>query len=147
MARNMGGTSSRSTGCRSPRFLAKHTLFWWPLGVFMRAMGGIPIDRTKPTGIAEDSARAFQESERMMLVIAPEGTRSRSERWKSGFYRIAVTAEVPILAIAFDYPRKVIRLGPLLRPTGDYQKDLPEIQSHFSADMALCPANYGVEAG
>jgi 1-acyl-sn-glycerol-3-phosphate acyltransferase len=123
-------------------FLGKHTLFWWPLGVFLRWLGGIPIDRSKAAGIAEDSARAFRESERLMLVIAPEGTRSHSERWKSGFYRIAVAAEVPILLIAFDYRRKVIRLGPLFRPTGDYEKDLPQIQSHFHAGMALRPENY-----
>jgi 1-acyl-sn-glycerol-3-phosphate acyltransferase len=123
-------------------FLGKHTLFWWPLGVFLRSIGGIAIDRSKPAGITEDSTRAFRESERLMLVIAPEGTRSKSKRWKSGFYRIAVAAEVPILLVAFDYPRKVIRLGPLFRPTGDYEKDLAEIQSHYHAEMALRPENY-----
>jgi 1-acyl-sn-glycerol-3-phosphate acyltransferase len=124
------------------RFLGKHTLFWWPMGIFLRWLGGIPIDRSKAAGIAEDSARAFREADRMMLVIAPEGTRSHSEKWKSGFYRIAVAAEVPILLIAFDYSRKVIRLGPLFRPTGDYERDLPRIQSHFHAGMALRPENY-----
>jgi 1-acyl-sn-glycerol-3-phosphate acyltransferase len=123
-------------------FLGKQTLFWWPLGMFLRFLGGIAIDRSKPAGITDDSTAAFRESERLMLVIAPEGTRSRSEKWKSGFYRIAVAAEVPILLIAFDYPRKVIRLGPLFRPTGDYEKDLPEIQSHYDAGMALRPENY-----
>jgi 1-acyl-sn-glycerol-3-phosphate acyltransferase len=123
-------------------FLGKHTLFWWPFGVFLRSIGGIAIDRSKATGIADDSASAFRESDRMMLVIAPEGTRSKSKRWKSGFYRIAIAAEVPILLIAFDYRRKVIRLGPLFRPTGDYEKDLPEIQSHFDAGMARRPENY-----
>ncbi len=123
-------------------FLGKHTLFWWPLGVFLRSIGGIAIDRSKAAGIAEDSARAFREGERLMLVIAPEGTRSKSKKWKSGFYRIAVAAEVPLLLVAFDYPRKVIRLGPLFRPTGDYEKDLAEIQSHYAAGMALRPENY-----
>jgi 1-acyl-sn-glycerol-3-phosphate acyltransferase len=123
-------------------FLGKHTLFWWPFGVFLRSIGGIAIDRSKAAGIAEDSARAFRESERLMLVIAPEGTRSKSKKWKSGFYRIAVAAEVPLLLVAFDYPRKVIRLGPLFRPTGDYETDLAEIQSHYAAGMALRPENY-----
>jgi 1-acyl-sn-glycerol-3-phosphate acyltransferase len=123
-------------------FLGKHTLFWWPFGVFLRSIGGIAIDRSKAAGIADDSTRAFSESDRMMLVIAPEGTRSKSKKWKSGFYRIAVAAEVPILLIAFDYRRKVIRLGPLFRPTGDYEKDLPEVQSHFDAGMARRPENY-----
>ena len=124
-------------------FLGKHTLFWWPFGVFLRSIGGIAVDRTKAAGIAEDSARAFQESDQLVLVVAPEGTRSRSEKWKSGFYRIAVAAGVPILIVAFDYPRKVIRFGPLFRPTGDYEKDLPKIRSHYDAAMALRPESYG----
>jgi 1-acyl-sn-glycerol-3-phosphate acyltransferase len=122
-------------------FLAKHTLFWWPLGVFLRSIGGIAIDRSKPAGIAEDATQAFRDADQLLLVVTPEGTRSWSERWKSGFYRIAVAAEVPILIIAFDYRDKVIRLGPLFRPTGDYEKDLPEIQSHYNVGMALRPEN------
>jgi 1-acyl-sn-glycerol-3-phosphate acyltransferase len=123
-------------------FLGKHTLFWWPLGAFLRSLGGIAIDRSKPAGIAEDSTRAFQQSDRLLLVIAPEGTRSRSERWKSGFYRIAVAAGVPILLVAFDYGARVVRLGPLFRPTGDYDADLAEIQSHYHVGMALRPENF-----
>jgi 1-acyl-sn-glycerol-3-phosphate acyltransferase len=122
-------------------FLGKHTLFWWPFGVFLRSIGGIAIDRAKPAGIAEDSTRAFLESDQLLLVVAPEGTRSWSKKWKSGFYRIAVAAEVPVLIIAFDYSRKVVRLGPLFRPTGDYEKDLPEIQSHYHVGMARRPEN------
>ena len=124
-------------------FLVKHTLFWWPFGVFLRSIGGVAIDRSKPEGIADDSTRAFEQSDELILVVTPEGTRSRSERWKSGFYRIAVAAEVPILIVAFDYGRKVVRLGPLFRPTGDYDKDLPEIRSHYDVSMALRPENYG----
>ena len=76
-------------------------------------------------------------------VVAPEGTRKRSDKWKSGFYRIAVAAGVPILPVAFDYPRKVIRFDPLFHPSGDYERDLALLQSHFRADMALKPENYG----
>lgn len=123
-------------------FLGKHTLFWWPFGVFLRSIGGVPVDRSKSAGIAEDSARAFRESDRLILVVAPEGTRRRSETWKSGFYRIAVAAGVPILIVAFDYSRKKIRFGPLFRPTGDYAKDLPAIRSHYDREMALRPENY-----
>lgn len=122
-------------------FLAKNTLFWWPFGVFLRSIGGISIDRSKPAGIVEDATQAFRDSDQLLLVVTPEGTRSWSERWKSGFYRIAVAAEVPILIIAFDYRCKVIRFGPLFRPTGDYEKDLPEIQSHYNVGMALRPEN------
>jgi 1-acyl-sn-glycerol-3-phosphate acyltransferase len=127
------------------RFVGKHTLFRWPMGVFMRWLGGVPVDRSAATGFAEETARVLRDAERMTLVIAPEGTRKRTDRWKSGFYRIAVATGAPILLAGFDYPRKVIFFGPLVHPTGDYERDLAEIQSHFRADMALKPENYGVQ--
>jgi len=123
-------------------FLGKHTLFWWPLGAFLRSIGGIPIDRSQAAAVAEDAVRAFGESDRMVLVLAPEGTRRKAERWKSGFYRIAQAAGVPILLVAFDYSRKVVRLGPLFHPSGDYEKDLRAIKAHYHAGMALRPRDY-----
>ena len=123
-------------------FLGKHTLFWWPFGVFLRSIGGVPVDRSKSAGIAEDSANAFRQADRLILVVAPEGTRSRSETWKSGFYRIAVAAGVPILIVAFDYSSKKVRFGPLFHPTGDYEQDLPRIRSHYHEGMALRPENF-----
>ncbi len=124
------------------RFVGKHTLFRGPFGVIMRWLGGVPVDRSAAAGFAEETARVLKESERMTLVIAPEGTRKHTDRWKSGFYRIAMATGVPILLASFDYPRKVIFFGPLFHPTGDYEKDLAVIQSHFRADMALKPENY-----
>jgi len=123
-------------------FLAKHTLFWWPLGPFLRAIGGIPIDRSHARGVTEDAVRALRESERLVLVIAPEGTRSKTERWKSGFHRIALAAAVPILVVSFDYGKKVIRLGPLVHPSESYDDDLRAIRSHYSADMAARPESF-----
>jgi 1-acyl-sn-glycerol-3-phosphate acyltransferase len=125
------------------RFVGKHTLFRGPLGVLMRWLGGVPVDRSAASGFVEETARVVKESARMTLVVAPEGTRKRSDKWKSGFYRIAVAAGVPIFPVAFDYPRKVIRFDPLFHPTGDYERDLALLQSHFRADMALKPENYG----
>jgi 1-acyl-sn-glycerol-3-phosphate acyltransferase len=125
------------------RFVGKHTLFRWPLGVVMRWLGGVPVDRTAAVGFVEETTRVMRESERMTLVLAPEGTRRRTDRWKSGFYRIAVAAGVPILLAGLDYSRKVVFFGPLIEPTGDYEKDLARIQSHYDAGMALKPENYG----
>ncbi len=124
------------------RFVGKHTLFRGPLGVLMRWLGGVPVDRSNAAGFVEETARVLRESERMTLVLAPEGTRKHTDRWKSGFYRIAVAAGVPIVLAGFDYPRKVIFFGPTIEPTGDYERDLALIQSHFNADMALIPENY-----
>ncbi len=126
------------------RFVGKHTLFHGPLGVFMRWLGGVPVDRSAAAGFADDAVRVLKEAERMTLVIAPEGTRKRTDKWKSGFYRIAMAAGVPIVLTRFDYPRKVIFFGPVFQPTGDYERDLRELQSHFRADMAVNPENYGL---
>jgi 1-acyl-sn-glycerol-3-phosphate acyltransferase len=124
------------------RFIGKHTLFRWPLGVVMRWLGGVPVDRSAAAGFVEETTRVMRESDRMTLVLAPEGTRKRTDRWKSGFYRIAVAAGVPILLAGLDYSRKVVFFGPLIHPTGDYEKDLAKIQSHYDARMALKPENY-----
>ncbi len=125
------------------RFVAKHTLFRWPLGPLMRWLGGIPVDREAPAGFVGETTRALREAERMVVVVAPEGTRRFTPKWKSGFYRIATEAGVPILPAGFDYPRKVVFFGPLFRPTGDYEADLTAIRSHYRAEMALRPENYG----
>jgi 1-acyl-sn-glycerol-3-phosphate acyltransferase len=124
------------------RFVAKHTLFFWPLGPVMRWLGGLPVDRAAAAGFVDETARMVRDAAAFVLVVAPEGTRRRALKWKSGFYRIAVDAAVPILLAGFDYPRKVVFFGPLFQPTGDYEKDLAAIRSHFRAQMALVPENY-----
>jgi 1-acyl-sn-glycerol-3-phosphate acyltransferase len=125
------------------RYMAKSSLFWFPLGRFLRAMGGISVDRSSASDVAATSAREFARREKLVLVITPEGTRSRVERWKSGFYRIALAAKVPVVLVAFDYPARVVRLGPAFQPTGNYDADLAAMQSHVKASMARHPENYG----
>jgi 1-acyl-sn-glycerol-3-phosphate acyltransferase len=124
------------------RFLAKHTLFRFPLGVLLRWWGGLPIERTAAGGVVESAVRAFRENESLAVVITPEATRRKSDAWKSGFYRIAREAGVPILPVAFDYRARAIRFHPPFWPTGDYEKDLPLLQACFSREMAFHPENY-----
>jgi 1-acyl-sn-glycerol-3-phosphate acyltransferase len=123
------------------RFVGKHTLFRFPLGVFMRWLGGVPVDRSAAAGFVGEAARAVRESDRMTLVIAPEGTRRRA-KWKSGFYRIALEAGVPIVSAGFDYPRRVVFFAPPFSPTGDYERDLVVLRAQYRPDMALRPENY-----
>jgi len=127
-------------GCR---FIAKHSLFWWPLGALLRAVGGIPINRSAAADFVDQAVRIFDAREKLVLVITPEGTRSKVDRWKSGFHRIAHAAAVPVVLVTFDYSRRVVKLGPSFPATGDYGGDMAAIQSHISAAMAKHPERYG----
>jgi 1-acyl-sn-glycerol-3-phosphate acyltransferase len=124
------------------RFLAKHTLFHGLLGAFLRWIGGIPVDRNAADGVVGEAIAEFRRREKLFLVITPEGTRKRVAAWKSGFYRIAEAAGVPILPVAFDYASRAVALGSLFVPTGDYEADLEVLRSKFRAEMALRPENY-----
>lgn len=118
------------------RFIAKHTVFWWPLGVVLRSLGGIPVNRTDAGDFVAESAEAFRVARSLVLVITPEGTRARVERWKSGFHRIARAAGVPIVLVTFDYSRKVVGFHPALMPGEDYAKDVAELQARVKPEMA-----------
>ena len=124
------------------RFIAKHSLFWWPFGAFLRSIGGIAVDRTAAGDVVDGAVRALAARERLVLVITPEGTRSKVERWKSGFHRIALAAGVPIALGVLDYSRKVVRLGPAIVPSDDYERDLARLQAHVTPAMARHPGNY-----
>jgi 1-acyl-sn-glycerol-3-phosphate acyltransferase len=125
------------------RFIAKHSLFWWPLGAFLRAVGGIPVNRAAAADFVDQTVRIFDARGSLVLVITPEGTRSHVAQWKSGFHRIARAAGVPIALAVFDYDRKVVRLGPSFPATDDYERDLASIQAHITAKMAKHPERYG----
>ena len=113
-------------------FIGKHTLFFWPLAPFLRWMGGIPVDRASHHGLVEQAVRAFEAAPKIILAIAPEGTRRRGASLKSGFLHIALGARVPVLLAALDYERRAIRLGPLFFPSATVQDDLARTQAHFA---------------
>ncbi|MCU0302807.1 MAG: lysophospholipid acyltransferase family protein [Thermoanaerobaculales bacterium] len=113
-------------------FLGKHTLFRWPLGAVMRWLGGIPVDRRLASGVVEATVGLLGARERMILALAPEGTRRRVERWKTGFYHVARAADVPILPIAFDWTRRQVRIGELFYTTGDLEGDVAALERFFA---------------
>lgn len=90
----------------------KASLFHPPLGWFMRAIGGIPIDRHNKHNVVEQTIAEFARHERFVLTLAPEGTRKQVDQWRGGFWHVARGAGVPICCVAFDWGRRVIRLGP-----------------------------------
>lgn len=120
-------------------WMGKHTLFPWYVRWLMVYLGGIPIDRTSPQNTVEQMVEVFSRSERMVLLITPEGTRKKVERWKAGFYHIASGVGVPIVLGYLHVPDKVAGLGPTFTPTGDYPKDLEEIQSFYRDKVGFRP--------
>jgi 1-acyl-sn-glycerol-3-phosphate acyltransferase len=109
------------------QFMAKDSLFRWPMGGFMRDMGGISIDRTARRNVVDAMIAEFARRDRFILTIAPEGTRSKVTQWRTGFYNIALGAGVPIVIGMMDYEKRTGGLGPTIMPTGDYKADMLKI--------------------
>lgn len=116
----------------SVAFWAKDSLFRKPIfGRWMRHLGGVPVDRSAPKGIVPDMVERFvaarQRDEFFWLVLAPEGTRSLTEGWRSGFYRVAMGADVPVGLAHFDYGHKRIGITSFLQLSGSPEADMAEI--------------------
>lgn len=125
---------------RKVHFIGKHSLFRWPMGGFMRALGGIPVDRSAPQDLVGQVVDQFDANGDFILVVAPEGTRSRTTDWKTGFYQIALRAGVPIVAAGPDFVRKRGVFGPIIRPTGDYAEDMKPVFAFFRTLTPRHPA-------
>jgi 1-acyl-sn-glycerol-3-phosphate acyltransferase len=123
-------------------FLGKHTLFRFPLGVLMRFLGGVPVDRAAAGDVVGETVRHVQTHPGALIVLSPEGTRRLTTRWKSGFYRIAERGQLPILPIGFDYARKTIVFHPLFTVTGNLDRDVAALQALYRPSMAKFPAQY-----
>jgi 1-acyl-sn-glycerol-3-phosphate acyltransferase len=123
-------------------WLGKHQIFRAPFGRLCRGLGGVAVDRAAPGGVVEQAAAVLAPPNSAFLAIAPEGTRRKVERWKSGFWRIARRAGVPILPVAFDFGQRAIVFGEPYAPTSDYATDLAALQQRFSAKMARNPGDY-----
>lgn len=123
------------------RWMGKHTLFRFPLAGLMRWLGGMPIDRSKSNNRVADIVAAFAEDPELIVCLSPEGTRKKVERWRTGFYRIAHGAGVPILMAVVDVERKSLRVLGVYRPTGDIDRELGEIQHYYRGFQGLRPEN------
>ncbi len=119
-------------------FIAKHTLFWWPLGSILRALGGIPVDRRSSNGFIGQLVQRFEKAkesgEPLVVGMMPEGTRSYREFWRSGFYYLAGEAGVPLVAGYIDYKTKTLGWGPLTQLSGNPEEDLAQL-NEFYADI------------
>ena len=123
------------------RWFGKHSIFRWPFGALLRAWGGIPIRRDRQRNTVEQAVQTFREHEQFILVLSPEGTRKKVERWKMGFYHIALGAGVPIVLGALDYQNRRVVIGPTFWPTGDEQADLAAMLAFFRPYVPKKPQN------
>ena len=112
-------------------WVGKHTLFRRPFGKLLIKMGGIPVNRNLRNGFLDGIVQAFADREKLIVAIAPEGTRSRTDHWKAGFYHIAVRAGTPVCLGFIDYPGKAVGLGPIVIPTGDIHHDFAAIKEFY----------------
>ena len=117
-------------------FVMKHTPFVGPVGWFLRWFGGIPLDRDRSRDFVSQMVEEFENRDRFLLAIMPEGTRgkdrdSATKGWRSGFYHIARGAGVPLVMVLFDYANKRMRVGPTVWPGESYEAELPRIQALF----------------
>ncbi len=123
-------------------WLGKNTLFRAPLKTVMTWLGGIPVDRGNPAGVTEDIAEKLRSAPAMALVITPEGTRSKVEKWKTGFLRIARAADCTLLPATIDFATRTIALEPLIAPGDDADADIARIRGMFARVTPRNPGNF-----
>ena len=111
--------------------IIKKEFFFFPLGSLLKKLGGIPVNRKRVRNFVSFAANTIKERDRITLIICPEGTRKRTDKWKRGFYQIAMEAGVPISLGYIDYNTRTCGIMAIFEPTGDYEKDLEEIQKQY----------------
>jgi 1-acyl-sn-glycerol-3-phosphate acyltransferase len=124
----------------SPQILIKKEFFRGPVGWLLRLAGGIPVDRKRPAGVIDELVRQASSGESFVLVLAAEGTRKKTEYWKSGFYRIAQQTGLPILLGFVDGATKTAGIGPSLTPSGDLKADMDMIRAFYADKNGIYPA-------
>jgi 1-acyl-sn-glycerol-3-phosphate acyltransferase len=125
------------------RWLGKDSLFRWPMGIFWRSLGTIPVNRRERTNLVDQVAAIFDQCDDLIIGISPEGTRNKASHWRTGFYYIALKADVPIVMAYIDYENKVCGLGPSIKPTGDIQADFMVIRDFYSEIVGKYPHKQG----
>ncbi|WP_333831507.1 1-acyl-sn-glycerol-3-phosphate acyltransferase [Acinetobacter schindleri] len=133
------------------RITIKDSYMQFPLGPFVRAMGGIGIDRRpKQAGeprlsMVQVMTDLFKQHPELVMLVTPEGTRARQEQWKTGFYYVAVNAGVPIALAYMDYEQKKAGVGKIIHPTGNFEEDMAEIMDFYAGIQAKFPEEFSVD--
>ncbi len=127
-------------------WMGKEQLFRWPFRGFMMWLGGIPVHREKSSNLVAASIAAIQQAPGpMQLIVPPEGTRAKVRYWKTGFYYIALGAQVPIVMAYMDYEKKIAGLGPVFQPSGDIDADMAAIKAFYAPFKGRIAAQFHAE--
>jgi 1-acyl-sn-glycerol-3-phosphate acyltransferase len=127
---NIGVLLRKVTGVKT-NFVGKKELFTWPFGYYFRAIGGKALDRTSGQNKVEAIAKLFESEEEFRLTLAPEGTRKKVDKWKTGFYYIAKTANVPIIMFTLDFKNKQNKISEPFYPTDDLEADFKFMRAFY----------------
>jgi len=122
------------------QWMGKHSLFYWPWGWFFRAIGGTPVHRGKKHNYIRQMSELFSRSDRLVLALAPEGTRGKTDHWKTGFHYIAKAAKVPIVMAYLDFSEKEVGIGGVLYPGDDIEADFVQIREYYADKLGKNPS-------
>ena len=128
------------------KFLIKKELFKFPFGGLLKRLGGIPVNRGKKNNMIEYISELFEKSEKLIIVITPEGTRKYNAHWKKGFYYIAQRANVPIVMAFIDYAKKEGGIGKVMYPSGNFEEDFKIIEDFYRGKNAKYPEKFNLSA-
>ncbi len=123
----------------TPRVLIKKELFRGPLGWLLRRLGGIPLDRANPGGVVRELVREARSGEPFLLILAAEGTRKKGDYWKSGFWRLARSARLPISLAFIDGPTRTAGFGPTFTATSDVGADMDKVREFYRDKRGIHP--------
>lgn len=130
---------------RKAGFLMKESWFFFPLGYFFRAIGGVPVSRKKGSSLVDKLVAKYKTSEKLCIAITPEGTRSKVSQWRTGFLRIAYQADVPILLGVFDFKNKRILVEEEFRASANIDEDMQEIKWFYKDAHACYPEKFTID--
>ena len=115
------------------KFFVKESMFWFPMSLLLNGLGGVPLNRGDARAAVKQAVAAFEDSDDYLFGLAPEGTRGKTRGWKTGFYRIAEGAGVPVVFGFFDYKNRRLGFGPSMSLSGDMEADMIIIRSFYAS--------------
>ncbi len=125
------GVAARSIFRLDTKYLGKNELFRFPLGIFLKWLGGYPVDRSNPAGMVESVVDLYNSKDEFSIALAPEGTRKKVDKLKTGFWRIAKAANIPIVMVSFDFREKEVKMLEPFMP-GDMEEDIARIMKYYN---------------